>query len=262
MFVMPPSSPTQALFDRTLPGLWPDAPAALSASTFSDLCDVLGIAHGRHIEWSMQLSRQRVGAGCSLYQTGEPFRQFYVVRSGFMKSITTDPSGNERVVGFSLRGGLLGLDGLAYGRHMASAVALADAELIVLPLATLHAAGRNYPDFASSVYSAMSIELARTLAATGRLGLTTRSRIARLLLDMADRFAALGYSPSRFNLPMSRSDIASYLGMAKATVSRSLLELETLGLIRQDQRSIQILDRQGLRRLKRMPRLIDDTFAK
>nr|WP_315218233.1 Crp/Fnr family transcriptional regulator [uncultured Duganella sp.] len=225
-------------------------------STLAELCALLGIAADLHGQPAgLGLARKRVRAGEALYHIDDPFRQLYLLSSGFMKAVAMDPSGSEQVVGFSMRRSLLGVDGIAYGRHMNSAVALTDVGLILMPLHVIRQLTATCPGLSRGLYGAMSRELAHAMPATSRLGLTTRGRLGRLLLDLADRFASLGYSSTTFNLPMARADIASYLGMAQETVSRGLMELESSGLIRLEQRTIHILDREGLRALKRMPRL-------
>ena len=56
------------------------------------------------------------------------------------------------------------------------------------------------------------------------------------------------FSREAFDLPMSRIDIADYLGLTKETVSRMLAHLRSRGLIRlQAQDRVEVLDRDGLR---------------
>src|SRR3546814_13432631 len=47
-------------------------------------------------------------------------------------------------------------------------------------------------------------------------------RVAAFLLDLASRYAARGFSATRFHLSMSRGDIANYLRLAAEPVSRVL----------------------------------------
>jgi CRP/FNR family nitrogen fixation transcriptional regulator len=54
-----------------------------------------------------------------------------------------------------------------------------------------------------------------------------QERIATFLLDMAERLSLSG----EVELPMSRQDIADYLGLTIETVSRTLTQLERDGLI-------------------------------
>ena len=55
-----------------------------------------------------------------------------------------------------------------------------------------------------------------------------------------------GYSPSEFNLRMTREDIGSYLGMTLETVSRTLSKFQKRGLIEMQGRHVQIVDFDGL----------------
>jgi CRP/FNR family transcriptional regulator len=79
-------------------------------------------------------------------------------------------------------------------------------------------------------------------------------RVARFLLQLAERQAALGHSPSRLRLCMTRRDIASHLGVAHETVSRAFTRLATDGLITVSQRDIELIDLPALRDLQRMTR--------
>jgi CRP/FNR family transcriptional regulator len=77
--------------------------------------------------------------------------------------------------------------------------------------------------------------------------------VARFLISLADRFAAMGYSSKLFNLRMTRHEIGSYLGLTLETVSRTLSAFNEIGLITVDQRTIGIKDPEALKTLRRLP---------
>jgi len=133
-------------------------------------------------------------------------------------------------------------------------VALSDCELIVLPLETLARLSRECVGLNRSICVVMAGELSRELSISMRRGLTAKARVGRFLLDWSERFAGMGYARNVFNLPMSRGDIGSYLGIAQETTSRALLALEDDGLISINRRTVYIHDRGGLLALKRMLR--------
>jgi CRP/FNR family transcriptional regulator len=87
---------------------------------------------------------------------------------------------------------------------------------------------------------------------TGPGSLSAEARVARFLMSLADRFAAMGYSSKAFNLRMARHDIGSYLGLTLETVSRTLSAFNELGLISVDQRAIGIKDAEALKTLRRL----------
>ncbi|NGZ84755.1 Crp/Fnr family transcriptional regulator [Duganella aceris] len=234
--------------DLTVPAV------AAQSSTLAELCTLLDITAELQNHQHLRLRHVRVHRDQTLYRAGQPFKQLYAVKAGVLKAVVLDVNGREQVVGFPMKGSLVGVDGIAYGQHMVEMVALCDSELIVMPMSTIRMLGRCCPGFSRGIYYAMSGELARELSVNMRRGLSTKARLGRFLLDLADRFAAMGYARSVFNLPMPRSDIGNYLGMAQETVSRALLSLEEDGLISLSQRTVCIHDAEALLTLKRLPR--------
>jgi len=85
-------------------------------------------------------------------------------------------------------------------------------------------------------------------------------RLARFLLQLSRRMAECGQSPRRFHLRMSRRDIASYLGVAHETVSRSFGALSRWGWLRVDNREVEILDLPGLKQFAQNTRRAVDEW--
>ena len=69
------------------------------------------------------------------------------------------------------------------------------------------------------------------------------------LVDLSQRFVARGYASSDLELPMTREDIGSFLGLKLETVSRLFSKLRNGKLIEVQQRHIRILDMVGLKQL-------------
>jgi CRP/FNR family transcriptional regulator len=191
--------------------------------------------------------------GQRVHTTGQAFDSLYVVNSGFLKTVLIDVFGNEQVLSFPMKGDLLGVDGL-HTRHYASeAVTLSDCDVILVPFKKILALGRVHMEFESVMYDVISRELVREQAMISMLGgLSAEARVARFLISLADRFAAMGYSSKEFNLRMARHDIGSYLGLTLETVSRTLSAFNEIGLITVDQRAIGIKDADALKTLRRL----------
>ena len=75
------------------------------------------------------------------------------------------------------------------------------------------------------------------------------AKMASFLINLSGRFEERGYSASRFNLSMKRSEIGSHLGLAVETVSRILTRFQEDGLLRVKRRQVQIFDRAALQAL-------------
>jgi len=72
-------------------------------------------------------------------------------------------------------------------------------------------------------------------------------RLAMFLIGLSQRYGARGLSDLRFQLSMSRHDIANYLGMAPETISRQFKKMQDQGLILINNREITIIDLTKLR---------------
>jgi CRP/FNR family transcriptional regulator len=89
--------------------------------------------------------------------------------------------------------------------------------------------------------------------------LSAERRMAHFLLDIANRQSERGLSENRFNLTMTRHDIANYLGLAVETVSRILTRLQKAEILDVERRSIEIKDVPYLERiLNNSPPLPDE----
>jgi len=194
--------------------------------------------------------RLHLRRGEILYRGGERFSYLYVVRSGFLKSTALCENACDQVLSFSTTGDVLGMDAIGPGQHICNAVALEESDVTAIPFARLQSLAREMPGLQRHLHRSMSSEIVR---ANGRMlllgSMNAHERLAMFLLDMSRRFATRGYSPSEFNLRMSRGDIGSNLGLTLETVSRTFAVFQQKGLISVKQKFVRIVDRAGLERL-------------
>ena len=196
-------------------------------------------------------ARRRLKAGQSALRMGQPFDGLYVVRFGALKTSMTHVDGSEHVVSFPMKGDLLGFDGICKNKYLSEVVALTDCDLIRIPSAELFSPGRACNDVERMAYWAISREIVQeqtTYAATHSA--RSEARLARFLRIQSERFAAMGYSPNRFTLPMTRRDIGNHLNITLETVSRAFSSLDSLGIIAVERREISILSLDALRKFE------------
>lgn len=225
--------------------------AACSSCSLRELCLPAGL-ETREIERIDRLvnQRHRVPKGGHLFRAGEPLAALFAVRSGFLKSCVLQEDGREQVAGFHMMGELLGMDAIGSGRHMCDTVALEDSEVCEIPFALLERLSREVPALQHQLHRVMSREIVRDYGVMLLLGsMKAEERLAAFLLNLAQRFAARGYSPTEFILRMTRQDIGSYLGLKLETVSRALSSFQDRKLMEVRNRHVRILDLPGLRRL-------------
>jgi len=191
---------------------------------------------------------RRLKPGETLCRAGDEFEALYVVRSGFLKSVSVDATGNEQVMAFPMRGDVIGLGSLEPGHYTADAIALDTYHVVVVSFERITNLGHRIPAIERLMYSIFSRELARRQDMIRLLGmLSAEARVATFLLDLSRRFALLGCSRSSFVLRMTREELGSYLGIKLETVSRALSAFAASGLIEVDRREVALKDTQGLR---------------
>ncbi|MBE0615758.1 MAG: helix-turn-helix domain-containing protein [Burkholderiales bacterium] len=202
----------------------------------------------RNVAKRLVFKRMRLRRGESLYRTGDHFTSIYAVRKGFFKSVLLLENGHRaQVIGFSMQGEVLGLDGIGAGQHNCNAIAVEESEICAIPFAGLQLLAHEIPSLQRHVRRMMSREIVREQGVMLLLGnMNAEERLAVFLLNLSRRYAAQGYSPSEFDVRMTRDEIGSYIGANLETVSRTFSKFQKDGLLRVRHKSIRILDGAGL----------------
>lgn len=242
---------------------WHPATSAWQGKTrlwteLADVCRLLRInfipALGGMADEEFRFQNLQFKTGQRIYTLGQQFDSFYLVNSGFVKTVAVDDQGTEQVLGFPMKGDLFGIDGIYSKKYETEAVALSNCDIIVIPFRKFVALGRAHPELETEIYRVMSRELVREQNMLSMLGsLSSEARVARFLVNLSDRFTEMGYSGKEFSLRMTRHEIGSYLGMTLETVSRTLSAFNEIGLISINQRELVLKDVQALRTLRRLP---------
>lgn len=186
----------------------------------------------------------------TLYAAGQAFRALYVVRSGSFKTYSLDGAGESQLLGFHLPGEIMGLDAIAGGSHQCSAEALERASACEVPFEKLEQVARELPGLQRQLLRVISREVQQDqqhLVMIGRR--VALERLAIFLHSLSQRLKRVRRDPLQFELPMSRRDLANYLGLVVETVSRLFSRLAELGVIEVERRTIRILDPARLRAL-------------
>lgn len=187
--------------------------------------------------------RRKVLAGQVLYGQGERLQFIYSVRCGTLKSTLTLSDGRAQVCSFHMAGEVIALDAVATGTHGTTVSALEDAQVCAIAYAPLIESSALDVPLQRRILSLMSQDIARGQRLTFLLGsFNAQERIAAFLLDLSQRFDALGYSAQEFSLRMTRAEIGSYLGLALETVSRTFAAFQEQGLIEVHNRRVRIAD--------------------
>jgi CRP/FNR family nitrogen fixation transcriptional regulator len=173
-------------------------------------------------------ARMSYARNVEIFGEGEPVEYIYKVVSGAVRSCRVLDDGRRQVTAFHMPGQVFGLE--IGQEHRFSAEAITDAVIVIVKrTAILSLAGRD-GEIARQLWTLTAEELQRVQDHMLVLGcMNAKQRVASFLLEMARH----GSGSSEVELPMSRQDIADYLGLTIETVSRIMTQLEhdaTIGL--------------------------------
>ena len=199
---------------------------------------------------SLEQSMRLMGAMISyprdteIFGENEPAEYVYKVISGSVRTYKILADGRRQIAGFHLPGDIFGSQ-LAEV-HALSAEAVADAKVLVVKRSALTTLAGRDAAVARELFSLTSRELRRMQERILLLVKSAQERVASFLLEMAERASA----GNTVELPMSRQDIADYLGLTIETVSRTLTTLEGAAAIEvPTSRCIVLRNRSALNRL-------------
>ena len=187
--------------------------------------------------------------GETLYMQGEAFENVYAVRSGSLKQTIIDTDGEEQIASFYLPGELVGLDSIDSAVHPGFLTALERTTVCEIPFKRLESLSEHLPELRHQLYRCMSREIVDDRRLMRLLSSKSADeRLASFFHNLSIRFDRCGHSAERFRLPMSRSDIGTYLGLAIETISRVLGRFQQQGLLNIQGRHVEILDMAALKK--------------
>jgi CRP/FNR family transcriptional regulator len=185
--------------------------------------------------------RRELQSGETVHDDGDAFETLSVVRSGALQSLAPGGAG-QRVRGFHFPGELVGVGGLALGRHVDTVVALEATELCAVRFhGAGHAttAGRAYD---GRLWDMMSRDLLRRRFEANRLaGLAPEQRLLTWFAATLPRLSAHGSPSGEVLLPVSADDVGNYLGLGAEGTAEALAALAARGLLALEGDGIRIL---------------------
>jgi CRP/FNR family transcriptional regulator, nitrogen fixation regulation protein len=181
--------------------------------------------------YSLIDSIEQMGAAMSfprdgkIYSENSPANYLYKVIGGTVRTYKSLSNGRRQIRAFYMPGDIFGLE--TGEAHAFSAEAITDAELLVVKRGAVVALAARDHDIARQLWSLTSRELEHARDHVLLLVQSAQERVVGFLLEMAARVPA----SDEVELPMSRQDIADYLGLTIETVSRMLTQLERAAAI-------------------------------
>lgn len=170
--------------------------------------------------------RQTYGPGETIFDEGQRADRVYQLMSGTLRTCRILRDGRRQIEAFHFAGDVFGLEGGEV--HRVAAQTLSPVQVRAMPRSALEALARENGEVARRLLELTTDTLRRCQDHVLVLGRRAAcERVAALLLDLAERTGA----EALLDVPMTRQDMADYLGLTIETVSRTFTQLQHDGLI-------------------------------
>lgn len=183
-----------------------------------------------------------------VYSPDQPMHSLFAIKSGSVKCYTIDSDGKQQITSFHLAGDIIGMEAIAKGAAITYCEALETSMLCEIKLSRLFA--QNFNGVDKNLLQLLSKRIGqRNTHYLNVVNTTADQRVASFLMAIGDHLHEHGFSRHEFRLPMTRTDIANYLGLAVETVSRIFTSFKNQGLIATQQSILTIKNLQQLQQI-------------
>lgn len=194
-------------------------------------------------------TRVRLKSRAILYREGAPANWVFIVSDGVMKSYRDLPSGRRRVMAFLFNDDIFGL--AERGAYVNTAQAVTPVTVYRMHLEPLADILQNDAALQYQVLCKITHALRESQRQT--IAIARRHAVSRLVMFLhmlEEHTGAPRTDKARIDIPMSRSDAASFLGLTLETVSRASRALEKHGIVSfSGAHTARVLDREQFRKL-------------
>ena len=185
--------------------------------------------HDRDMLLSGSRSRQ-IPRGKMLFAHGDAVTHFYIIASGTIQLSRTTPDGHEKTIDILKSGQTICESEImdSCRGHRVNAVAVEDTTLLEFPVAWLKEAARKYRVFALNLLSLIAQHAHQAEVEAEHQATMSAAQLVACFLQ---RLCVLyDFDPAGFDLPYSKTLIASRLGMELETFSRTVARLKEHGI--------------------------------
>ena len=188
------------------------------------------------------LLQRKYSAGEFIFSEGDPCTGLYIVQTGNVRIFKSSSGGREQVLSIDGPGSSVAelpvFDG---GNYPASAQAISDCTLLFFSRQDFQALCLQHPQVALKVLRVIGGRLRRLVGIIEELSFTTvRHRLIALLVRLGKTDGVRNGDSVVLTLPANNSELAAQIGTVRELVSRNLSRLQSEGLIRIDNRELEI----------------------
>jgi len=193
----------------------------------------------------------QVPADRTFIRAGQELRESTLLLDGWMARAKDLQSGQRQLAELQVPGDFTDLHGFTLKRLDHEIVTITACTVGVVPHERLKAMTERFPHLTRLYWFMTNLDAAIQREWTLSLGRRTAlSRMAQLFCELLVRLEIAGLaSNDAYDFPLTQVEVAECLGLTAVHVNRTLQELRRMNLIEVRDRRVDILDREGLRRV-------------
>lgn len=199
-------------------------------------------------------TRRTFRRGQALFLEGDIGERVFLIEEGWVTIRTSGPEGEEMILNIRGPGELLGeMSIVDRAPRSAAALAVDDVTARVAPGGTVARVIASDVDAANEVIRVLLLRLRQSDAQRLEYAMfTTLTRVARRLVDLAERFGEPSREGTRVDLPLSQEELASWCASSRESTAKALRTLREVGAIATGRRTVTLTDEEELRRHARL----------
>jgi len=200
-----------------------------------------------------QMQTESFPRGTTIFDEGEPGDTLFIIIEGKVKLARHAPDGRENLLSVMGPSDMFGeLSIFDPGPRTSSAVCVTEVKAATMDSEMLRTWINDHPEISQQLLRVLARRLRRTNASLADLIFTdVPGRVAKTLLQLANRFGIQEGSGLRVNHDLTQEEIAQLVGASRETVNKALATFAQRGWIRLEGKSVVIVDTEHLARRAR-----------
>lgn len=212
--------------------------------SMNPVCQPVATAkHSINLSDSFLNKRLTTKTGKILFQQSTPLTDIYAVSSGTFKLCQQTDNNEYNIIGLRFPGELIGEDALYLKTYNYTAIAIGDSSVCKVCVEQMTSCGKLVPEIQKNLIELLSrqsyVRQRNFQAYIGKK--SADSLLAAFLLNIIERNTAYTGSDNSIDLPISRNDVANFLGLRRETLSRVFSKFQKEELIQIDGKKITLL---------------------
>ncbi|KUP23530.1 Crp/Fnr family transcriptional regulator [Paenibacillus sp. DMB5] len=183
---------------------------------------------------SAMIRHRKYAKGQALILEEQPTDTLFIIQQGQVKLSKMTPQGKEQILHVLSSGEFFGELNILSSEELSnfSAYALTETAICMLTRTDMEQLMAENPDITIKLLKTVAKRLAHTENLAQSLATKDPEiRIAHMILELGDKYGKPRGGGLAIKLPLSREELASYVGVTRETISRKFARFEDLGLI-------------------------------